>query len=58
MIHDFAAQGIAVIFISSELTEVLNVSDQIIVLHDGRITGKLPRHEATEVLVLELAMKV
>jgi len=58
MIHDFAAQGIAVIFISSELTEVLNVSDQIIVLHDGRITGKLSRHEATEVLVLELAMKV
>jgi len=57
MIHDFAAQGIAVIFISSELTEVLNVSDQIIVLHDGRITGKLSRHEATEVLVLELAMK-
>ena len=58
MIHDFAAQGIAVIFISSELTEVLNVSDHIIVLHDGRITGKLSRHEATEVLVLELAMKV
>ena len=58
MIHDFAAQGIAVIFISSELTEVLNVSDQIIVLHDGRITGKLSRQEATEVLVLELAMKV
>ena len=57
MIHDFAAQGIAVIFISSELTEVLNVSDQIVVLHDGRITGKLSRHEATEVLVLELAMK-
>ena len=57
MIHDFASQGIAVMFISSELTEVLNISDQIIVLHDGRITGKLSRHEATEVLVLELAMK-
>jgi len=58
MIHDFASQGIAVIFISSELTEVLNVSDQIIVLNNGRITGKLARHEATEVLILELAMKV
>jgi len=37
---------------------VLNVSDQIIVLHDGCITGKLSRQEATEELVLELAMKV
>jgi len=58
MIHDFAALGIAVIFISSELTEVLNVSDQIIVLHDGSISGKLSRHDATEERVLELAMKV
>ena len=57
MIHDFASLGIGVIFISSELTEVLNVSDSIVVMYSGRITGRLSRHEATEENVLELAMK-
>jgi len=57
MIHDFAAQGIGVIFVSSELFEVLNVSDNIVVMHNGRITGKVTRHEATEENVLRLAMK-
>ena len=56
MVCDFARQGISVIFISSELTEVLNVSDNIIVMHNGRITGQLPRAEATEETVLKLAM--
>ena len=56
MIHDFAALGIGVIFISSELTEVLNVSDNIIVMHNGRITGRLSRHEATEERVVALSM--
>ena len=57
MIHDFAAQGIGVIFISSELFEVLNVSDNIVVMRNGRVTGKVARHDATEEHVLELAMK-
>ena len=56
MVCDFAKQGIGVIFISSELTEVLNVSDNIIVMHNGRITGQVSRQEATEERVLELAM--
>jgi ABC-type sugar transport system ATPase subunit len=56
MICDFAKQGIGVIFISSELTEVLNVSDNIIVMYNGHITGKVTRQEATEERVLELAM--
>ncbi len=57
MVCDFAKQGIGVIFISSELTEVLNVSDTIIVMHNGRVTGKVTRQEASEERVLELAMK-
>ena len=57
MICDFAKLGIGVIFISSELTEVLNVSDNIIVMHNGRFTGRLSRAEATEENVLELAMR-
>ena len=56
MVHDFAAEGIGVIFISSELTEVLNVSDNIIVMYNGRISGRLSREEATEERVLELSM--
>ncbi|MCF0121361.1 MAG: sugar ABC transporter ATP-binding protein, partial [Oscillospiraceae bacterium] len=56
MICDFAKQGIGVIFISSELTEVLNVSDRIIAMHNGHITGEVKREEATEEGVLALAM--
>ena len=56
MVHNFAAEGIGVIFISSELTEVLNVSDNIIVMYNGRISGRLSREEATEERVLELSM--
>ena len=56
MVCDFAKQGIGVIFISSELMEVLNVCDNIIVMRNGRITGKVSREEATEEGVLALAM--
>ena len=56
MVCDFAKQGIAVIFISSELTEVINLADNIIVMHGGRITGTVSRQDATEENVLALAM--
>jgi ABC-type sugar transport system ATPase subunit len=56
MICDFAKEGIGVIFISSELTEVINVADTIIVMHNGHITGTVSREEATEENVLSLAM--
>jgi ABC-type sugar transport system ATPase subunit len=56
MVCDFAKQGIGVIFISSELTEVINVADRIIVMHNGHITGEVGRKEATEESVLALAM--
>jgi L-arabinose transport system ATP-binding protein len=56
MVCDFAKKGIGVIFISSELTEVINVADRIIVMHNGHITGVVERREATEEKVLTLAM--
>jgi len=56
MVCDFAKQGIAVIFISSELTEVINVADNIVVMHSGRITGTVSRQDATEENVLAMAM--
>ena len=56
MVCDFAKQGIGVVFISSELTEVINVADTIIVMHNGRIKGTIKREDATEESVLAMAM--
>ena len=56
MICDFAKQGIGIILISSELTEVINIADTIIVMHNGHITGQVKREDATEENVLALAM--
>ncbi|MDR2356435.1 MAG: sugar ABC transporter ATP-binding protein [Clostridiales Family XIII bacterium] len=53
---DLAKDGIAVLFISGELTEVINLADNIVVMHNGRVTGAVSRQEATEERVLALAM--
>ena len=47
--------GIGVLFVSSELPEILGISDRIIVMCDGRITGELDVREATQERILELA---
>ena len=49
--------GIGVMFVSSELPEVLGMSDRIIVMCSGRITGELSRDEATQEKIMELATK-
>ncbi|HEY2432751.1 MAG TPA: sugar ABC transporter ATP-binding protein [Vicinamibacterales bacterium] len=54
LIDELAASGKGVILISSELPEVLNLSTRIIVLRDGRITGELPRSEATQYALMRL----
>ena len=56
MVCDLAKEGLGVIFISSELTEVINVADRIIVMNQGSVAGSVMREEATEANVLELAM--
>jgi inositol transport system ATP-binding protein len=55
LISRLAGQGVAVIMISSELPEVLGMSDRIMVVHEGRVTGFLDRAEATQVKIMELA---
>ncbi|MDR2354704.1 MAG: sugar ABC transporter ATP-binding protein [Clostridiales Family XIII bacterium] len=57
MVCDFAKAGIGVIFISSELTEVINLADTVLVMRNGRIAGSVPREEATEEGILTLAMR-
>jgi ABC-type sugar transport system ATPase subunit len=54
---DFAKEGLAVMFISSELTEVINLADSVVVMHNGHVTGTVPRQDATEENVLALAMR-
>ena len=56
LMGDLAARGLAVILISSELPEVLGMSDRIAVMHGGTITGVLDRAEATQERILELAL--
>jgi L-arabinose transport system ATP-binding protein len=56
VINSLAEEGIAVIVISSELPEILGLSDRILVMQAGRITGELGHDEATEERVLSLAM--
>jgi ABC-type sugar transport system ATPase subunit len=48
-------EGIAIILTSSELPELLTVSDRILVLAEGRITAEFPRDEATEHKIMEAA---
>ena len=55
MIHHLAAQGLAVVMISSELPEILGMSDRILVMHEGRLTGELNRQEATQEKIMTLA---
>jgi len=55
LLRDFARQGHAVVVISSDLPEVMTMSDRIYVMRAGRIVGELQRAEATEEAVMRLA---
>jgi ribose transport system ATP-binding protein len=55
LIEQIAEQGTAVLFVSSEMPEVLGLADRILVMHDGRITGELSGAGATEEAVMRLA---
>ncbi|MGF1625724.1 MAG: sugar ABC transporter ATP-binding protein [Alphaproteobacteria bacterium] len=48
LLYDMARSGIAVIAISSELPEILTISDRIVTMRAGRITGEILRRDATE----------
>jgi len=52
IISELAASGLAIILISSDLPEVLAMSDRIIVLHEGRVTAEIPRAGATQERVM------
>lgn len=56
LMMDLAARGLAIIMISSELPEILGMSDRIAVMRQGTIAGVLSRQEATEQRILSLAV--
>jgi ribose transport system ATP-binding protein len=55
LMDKLAASGVAVWMISSDLEEVLGMSDRVLVLHEGRLTGELKRDELSEEAVMRLA---
>ena len=56
LMGDLAAKGLAIVMISSELPEILGMSDRIAVMHGGTIVGTLDREGATQEAILELAL--
>lgn len=54
-INRLAREGMAIVLVSSELPEVLGMSDRVIVLHEGRLTGEFVREEATPEKVMAAA---
>ena len=55
LVSELVKDGVAVIMISSEMPEVLGMSDRIMVVHEGRVTGFLDRNDADQVKIMELA---
>jgi ABC-type sugar transport system ATPase subunit len=54
-INELARSGLAIVLVSSELPEVLGLSDRILVLHEGRLTGEFSRNDATPEKVMACA---
>jgi len=57
LIGELVEQGVAVLLISSEMPELLGLSDRIAVMHDGAIEDILPRTEATQERTMGLALE-
>ena len=58
IIVDLAKQGVGVIFVSSEMEEIINISDRILVMCDGHINGCLQKGEITQEKIMNLASEV
>ena len=58
IMNDLVKNGVSIIMVSSELPEILNMSDRIMVMCDGRIAGELSREEATQERIMQYAVKI
>ena len=55
LMNELTAEGVSIIMVSSELPEVLGMSDRIMVIHEGRIAGELLHDEADQEKIMSLA---
>lgn len=55
IMHELADRGVSILFASSEMEEILGLSDRVLVMHEGRITGELNGDQLTEQAVMNLA---
>ncbi|MEI0565774.1 sugar ABC transporter ATP-binding protein [Brachyspira pulli] len=55
MMNDLASKGLAMIMVSSELPEIIGMSDRVMVIHEGKVAGFLDRSQATEKNIMILA---
>lgn len=55
LMNELAERGVAIIMVSSDLPEILGISDRVIVVHEGHIAGELNKEEATEEGIMTLA---
>ena len=49
------SQEVAILMISSDLEEILRISDRVLVMHQGKLTGELQREELNEEAIMQLA---
>ena len=56
LMSDLAAQGVAIIMISSEMPEILGMSDRIVVMHEGHVKGELLRKDASQETIMQMAL--
>ena len=56
IITELADEGVSILVISSELPEVLGLSDRVLVMHDGRITADLPIEQADQETIMRAAV--
>ncbi len=55
LMNQLASQGMAVLFVSSDLEEIRGISDRVLVMHEGQMTGELSRDELSEEAIMQLA---
>lgn len=55
LMEELAESGVAILYVSSEMEEVLGMADRALVMHEGRMTGELSREELSEEAVMRLA---
>jgi len=57
LIDQLAAEGVSILFASSEMEEIIGISDRVLVMHEGKITGELSQDQITEQAIMSLAAR-